>query len=104
MYKLVVGKVVNFHLFVMVKINLIEFAGKLEAPGKNTTWRRSGAERFYACRTDMALALLEEKRGVSACKLMVFAGRYADIFHPPFCTFRFCNSVTKTPFFVKSCA
>jgi hypothetical protein len=25
--------------------------------------------------------------------LLVFVGRYADIFHPPFCTFRFCNSV-----------
>jgi hypothetical protein len=34
MYKLVVGKVLNFHVFRMVKTNLIEFAGKLEAPSK----------------------------------------------------------------------
>jgi hypothetical protein len=69
MYKLVVGKVVNFHLFLIVKINLIEFAGKLEVPGKNTTWRFYRTDMEYA----LALALLAEKHGVSACKLMVFS-------------------------------
>jgi len=32
----------------------------------------------------LTVAVLEERRGLSACTLMVFAGRYADIFHSPF--------------------
>jgi len=84
MYKLVTGKVLNFQLFLVVKISLIEFAGKWKHQARIP--HGEGAGRFY--RTDiefaLALALLEEMRGLSAWKLMEFAGTHAGICHPPF--------------------